>query len=261
MVRGNLGYLVSYSLGLVLCVCSISNWLHGRSQDRRATVGPVPNGFSDHTFQQKLIDYRKRIREGAPFALAEANMSVHLATRHVGLREITFGENSVQWLAGFVYRPFRQTQNTKLLIEGKLGNCSDRCQILKTIAEEAGCQCRFVGLGGHVVLEVEQAGRWVAADPDYNVVYAQSVDELAIPQNEPHLRRRIEPWYPPEVVDRYVEIFQTTSNNVHLPVGQYLSPRLAVAESVFGVLNSVLTAVLLGCGVPLFWKSIAERIE
>jgi hypothetical protein len=144
-----------------------------------------------------------------------------------------------------------QTQDSNLLIEGRLGNCSDRCQILKTVAELSGKRCRFVGLSGHVVLEVEIDNAWYVADPDYNVTFDKPVESLARPEQERQLRSRLEKRYRKSVVDEYVRILQTVDDNIHLPIGSALSPRLYVAEKACKVASWLLPSVFIIASIPL----------
>lgn len=244
-------YFVVYSVGLVLLTVCFVNASKRPSSLVVANFGPRGNEVTAKTPHRLLVEYIAEARDNERFHLWEATNLVHFATRHVGRRDIKFSENWLQWLVGQVYWPMLQTQDSDLLIEGRLGNCSDRCQILKSVVELSGQRSRFVGLSGHVVLEVEIDGRWQVADPDYNITFPMDVDELAKPENEQVMRSALRMWYQKPIIDQYVQIVQTVDDNLHQPIGSPLSPRLFVAEQICKVLAWLLPCLFLLAVVPL----------
>jgi hypothetical protein len=235
--------LLVYSVGLALAT------LHAAGVVRSSGDPPESMGLaSDGDGPRRVYELRQRARETRTCDVAQATRLVHDATRHVAQREVRFSENWLQYVLGYAYPPLRQTQDVDLLIQGGVGNCSDRCQILKSVAEAAGMKCRFVGLNGHVVLEVLTDGGWTTCDPDYNVVYPLPTDELARPSRELLLRAPLTTGYPRDVIDRYVAIFQSQHDNVRLPIGSPLSPRLYVAELVLSWLCWVVPAACMALG-------------
>lgn len=239
---------VLYSVGLVLgttCTIGVS---HRQAVPEPASVGAVPDQTAPSPSRSRLEDYRREVAATREFDSVHATSLVHDTTRHIEHREIVFAENWLQYALSFAYRPFRQTQNPYLLIKGGAGNCSDRCQILKSLAESAGFPCRFVGLNGHVLLEIRSGGQWTACDPDYGVVYPISLEELVRDESESLLRQTLSPQYPSDVVDRYVQIVQSTEDNVVLPVGSPLSPRLFWIERILGWLSWVIPAACISFG-------------
>jgi hypothetical protein len=175
---------------------------------------------------EQLNSYWRELQSGASFNLRTANQLVYANTTHDDNRRISFTENWMQWCLGQFYDPILQTQDTASIIRGNRANCSGRCQVLKSFAEAAGLECRFVGLNGHVVLEVKDGARWRVADPDYNVVYNQSLDELKQPDSQNVIRRALRGRYSRQAIKTYTEIFQSAEDNVRLPIGEALSPRL-----------------------------------
>jgi hypothetical protein len=197
-----------------------------------------------------LAAYVARLRQGQPFAVDEANDRVFRATAHSDDRRIRWDENWLQWLAGHWYPPLARTQRTPHLIAGRAANCSERSQILKTIAEQSGCQCRFIGLSGHVVLEVNSRGQWRVADPDYGVTYPFGLQQLQAPEAAPLIQTLLSRrGFPPEVIDRYLAIVGSVEDNVVLDVGSPLSPRLYAAEQACAWLVWIIPALCLWSGV------------
>lgn len=181
--------------------------------------------------QNQLRTHLRELEHGFRFDLHHATHLIHRGTTHSDDRRIRFTENWLQWSAGRFYEPLRHTQNTQRLIAGTLANCSERAQILKTFAETAGHPCRFIGLDGHVLLEVLTDHGWRVADPDYGVVFSMNFDALVRPENATFIQTALAlADHAPDVVDQYVSLVGTTSDNVVLPVGQPLSPRLFLVE-------------------------------
>ena len=181
--------------------------------------------------ESELRTYWAELRTGKPFQLNEATLAVYNSTSLTSERFIRLHENWVQWMAGFLYAPLRRTQDTDLLINGQNAECSERSQILKSIAEEFGYQCRFVGLGGHVVLEVAIDGDWQVADPEFGLTYPVSISRLAAESQQAAvidaLRSRN---VNEEQIGNYLRILQSEDDNVRLPIGESISPRLKHME-------------------------------
>jgi hypothetical protein len=186
---------------------------------------------NDHVETGSIQRYVTNLRKGAPFDLAEATHRIYQETTHSDARRIAITENWLQWMLGHFYAPLSRTQDTERLLSGGLTNCSERSQILKSLAEEAGLACRFVGLSGHVVLEVQTPSGWCVADPDYGVVYPVGITQLQEKTTAPLIERSlIAAGYPLPTIERYCRILHSAEDNVVLPVGSALSPRLDRVE-------------------------------
>ena len=201
---------------------------------------------------KELLAYRRDIRQGGVFELDEATRLVHDGTRHAQPRHIHFSENWMQWTTGWFYPPLRRTQDTDRLIAGGLAECSERSQILKGIAESAGLPCRFVGLTGHVALEVFYQDRWQFADPEYGIVFPCGLSELEQPAQDGYVRDMLAttvkaPW----VIDHYMEILQSPEDNLVFPVGAAISPRLHRLEQLYAGLLWVFPSTCLALGWTL----------
>ena len=93
--------------------------------------------------------------------------------------------------------------------------------------------------------------RWWTSDPDYGVVYPFPASELAELSREPAVRRTLETRaYPGETIERYLEILQTTHDNVVCPLGLPLSPRLYLVEQACDWLAWLLPGL---CSVLASW--------
>ncbi len=199
---------------------------------------------------------------GESFDLAQANRRIYLSTAHSDDRRIAVTENWLQWTLGQLYAPLARTQNTERLMAGRLANCSERSQILKTIAERAGHECRFIGLSGHVVLEVRTAQGWRVADPDYGVVFPRGIGDLQHPADSPLICRTLaSAGHPAPHIERYLAIVQSADDNVVLPVGSPLSPRLHVVESACDWLAPLLPLGLLALGAVLLSATRASGVQ
>ncbi|MFM2093423.1 MAG: hypothetical protein RIS70_547 [Planctomycetota bacterium] len=181
--------------------------------------------------------------------LPAATLRVHDLTTHSNDRLVGLDENWLQFGLGLLYEPLSHTQDSARLLEGGGANCSERCAILKVICEAAGYRCRYAGLEGHVVLEVRWRGRWHTADPDYGVVFAAGVHDLADPKCEKLITSRLaERGYSQATIHTYLAILQSTENNRVLAEGVELSPRLMRIEQVCKWAMWILPLMLLAGG-------------
>jgi hypothetical protein len=204
--------------------------------------------------RQGLRDYLAASENGAPFDLEKATRVVHQGTVHSDDRRIGLAENWLQWSLGRWYPPLSHVQNTRRLVSGGLANCSERAQILKSLAENTGHACRFVGLNGHVVLEVQWHGVWRVVDPDYGVVYDADLNELQTSVGLSQVRDKLaEAGYDSATIDRYVDILGSTKDNVVLPVGRPLSPRLFALEAACGWMAWVMPVCSVMLGACALW--------
>lgn len=190
----------------------------------------------DRNFHQraKLMQHRlSEYRLGMPFEVEEATQFVFQNTRHVERREVTFLENWIQWTLGQFYSPALEVQDTARLMRGGFASCSQRAQILKSLAESAGHRCRFVGLEGHVVLEIEVDGVWKLADPDYGVAYDFDLEAVQSPDRERDIRQKLRAMnWRGRNIENYIEIVQSANDNRRLQIGSPLSPRLYLFEQI-----------------------------
>ncbi|MFN7735487.1 MAG: hypothetical protein ACK5O8_05170 [Pirellula sp.] len=164
------------------------------------------------------------------FQVSRANRFVHSITTHSVDRKVMLRENWVQWCLGHVYPPLLRSQNALRIVEGGIGDCSERVAVLQWIARQSQCPTRIVGLGGHVVLEVFSKGKWVAADPDYGVTFSTDVQTLT------HGGAKYVAWQlqragvDAPTIENYLSILQSAGDNVSMGLNEPLSPRLKVLE-------------------------------
>lgn len=240
-----MGAKVSFALGLMITVASIVSLAVGRG----VNPATVP-----------LRDYVQAVASGdEPFDLRTATTQVYQGIVHEEPRHIRLSENWLQAGLGLFYTPFKTTQDTHRLLAGGIANCSERSQILKTIAESAGYDCRFVGLEGHVVLEVYAGGRWRMADPDYGVVFDLGVDSMALlEQQSVVIAALASHGHSGQTISTYLEILQSTDDNTWLAVGSPLSPRLHAIERACAWLIWIIptTAILVGLSPRLASRTI-----
>jgi hypothetical protein len=203
-----------------------------------------------------LADYRFQLQAGKPFDLQEATEKIFLGTQHESVRRITFHENWVQWLAGFAYEPLQRTQNTDLLIDGQIAECSERSQILKTLAEECGYPCRFVGLGGHVVVEVAMEHDWCVADPEFGLTFSSNAYTLSQKSQQALIEVALSSrGVSDEQIENYLRILQSEEDNTTLTIGEPLSPRLKLAEEVCMWLSWLLPMACYGAALSCFMSA------
>ncbi len=181
--------------------------------------------------------------------LEEINVIVFERIFHTDRRKYSFTENYLLYLGGFFHEYISSPQNPKAIIRGGGGLCNEISAVLRHILRKAGVPARYIMLQGHVALEVKIEDEWVVADPDYGVVYACSLAELEESGDEIIPGVLEEAGYPDEMIERVVEVFKDSDENVVLPAGEELSLRLALIEKTAGYLKWLIPAGLLFLGI------------
>jgi len=180
--------------------------------------------------------------------LVNANHFVFRNTTHDITRQITPTENWIQWIAGQYYSPLLRTQNPKLLASLGRGDCSERAAVLQWLLQRNGISSRFVGLGGHVVLEAQVDGTLWTLDPDYGLVFPLAVQALSEEASVPLRTGLQQAGVDPTSTLNYESILSSTHDNVYLPWDAPLSPRLRAFEE--------LCEWLLWCSPVVAWTAI-----
>jgi len=257
----NSGSSVAIVLGLLLLSFPIAGLLstpempeHGTTAELDAIPGYDFAVLNKHC----LNDLLSKKSTPSKIDVAEWTDQVFLSMSHSDGRRVHVTENWLLWSAGHVYEPISHTQRTQRIIAGGAGSCSERCQILKSIVERAGLSCRFVGLKGHVVLEIQTPSGWQIADPDYGVVYPVGLADLQSEEGARLMRVMLSArGFSTQTIDEYVRLFHSADDNVTLSVGSPLSPRLLMFESIADWLVWIIPAVLLIAGAGSLASSSA----
>ena len=173
---------------------------------------------------------------GIPQLFVQVTEAVHQVVSHDVNREIQPWENWVQWVAGQFYSPLLRTQNPRWIVSGGRGDCSESAAVLQAILIQLGIDSRFVGLGGHVVLEAECQDICHTLDPDYGIVFPCSTEQLSFQLSNPDSGWLHEFGVDEPSAVRYREIVCSREDNIALPWNAPISPRLKVFEDLCAAL-------------------------
>jgi hypothetical protein len=89
----------------------------------------------------------------------------------------TFFENYILW--GYAqYLDLYEWNDTKKAVRLGGGFCSQHAVVFDNILKQQGIISRILGLNGHILNEVIINGKWFVFDPQYNLVFKQSMKEL-----------------------------------------------------------------------------------
>jgi hypothetical protein len=192
------------------------------------------------------------------YSVSRACSFVHSTTEHSVSRRVGWRENWVQASLGLLYPPIARTQSPERIIAGQQADCSERVAALQRMFRQAQLPTRIVGLGGHVVVEVKANGKWYTADPDYGVTYGVGIEQLETGSGLGVRRSLQRVGYTEPVIDRYLEILHSTSDNIVMGIHQPLSPRLALLEGACGWLLVAIPLSLWG-GLAVLWVAAPSR--
>ena len=239
-------------LGTVLLALNVGgNWLVRIDENYHPFLTPFESSVMSRSAvpPDSMAKYVETVEQQGKIDFGEAIRRVRAATVHSDDRRITVVENWLQYFCGQLYQPLSRIQNSDRLVHGRLANCSERSQILKDLCEAAGHPSRFCGLNGHVVLEVMQEGEWYTLDPDYGLEFSVPVRSLAHHDHAPLVRRTMASrGYPAALIDNYLQILQSSNDNVISAIGVPLSPRLFAMERACDWLVWIVPALLLLAG-------------
>lgn len=234
---------VSFSFRILLMLAFLSS------------VGAIARfAFQDERSVERIIDYQSRRVQGASGAgltLRGATLYVHSITEHCMQRDLALWENWPQWLLGQFYSPLLRTQNPHWIVLGGRGDCSERAAVLQDLLSAQGIQSRFIGLGGHVVLEAQsQRGAWVL-DPDYGVSMQTGIAQL-----QERSLSDLEPWLIEQGIDQaksqqYASLLTSQEDNEVLEWNQPLSPRLKRVEHACEL---AIWLVPMICWLAILWS-------
>jgi hypothetical protein len=229
----------------------------------------APVLFSDLPSIQRLVDYQlhrtvnKAPESNAPLnneaesmnaggmSLRAATLYVHSITDHSQGRDLVLWENWLQWLIGQFYSPLLRTQNTRWIISGGQGDCSERAAVLQDLLKCHGVESRFIGLGGHVVLEARtEQGFWVL-DPDYGICFETGIERLEGRAPGELAAWLVEQGLAPKKSFEYERLIKTQQDNVKLDWNHPLSPRLKRIEDLCEWAVWVVPAM---CWLCVFWS-------
>jgi len=125
----------------------------------------------------------------------------------------TIYENWILW-AFAQYLGFYEWIDTKKAVRMGGGFCSQMAIVFNNILREQGIKSRILALNGHVLNEVLIERRWQVYDPEFNVVFNASLDDL---EKDPD---RVYQAYknagrPNVEAKHWEEIFATDADNKH----------------------------------------------
>jgi hypothetical protein len=167
------------------------------------------------------------------FDLEKTNTLIFHTLRHSPDRKITFFENWLWWVAGCFSQSFQRTQDAEKLIRGGAALCGEAAMVMNSIAERFGHRTRLIGLGGHVVAEVETELGWRVADPDYGVTYNVDLETLESEKGMDIIQSKLlKNGYDPEIIKKYILLFQSSDDNIYYNSSIALSPRLYKIEKI-----------------------------
>jgi hypothetical protein len=200
------------------------------------TVGAVAPSWSSSSEgrerRNRLQGFADDFADGWYYPIHRSCRLVHSLTEHSIERRIAPRENWLQWVAGQFYPPLQRTQRVDRILERGIGDCSERVIVLQTLVRKQLLPTRIVGLGGHVVLEVQANRKWYTADPDYGVVFPWSVERMSELPDRAIAWILAEAGYSLPQIAEYLRIVKSTEDNIAMPLNTPLSPRLAWLETI-----------------------------
>lgn len=190
------------------------------------------------------------------------NNKIFASIVHSDKRKIQIYENWVLWSGGKIYGPLSRTQNPIRIVLGGKALCSEVSAVFNRIATLNNFDARFIGLNGHVVSEIRTDDGWHVVDPDFGVTYQVGLKVLETREGVPLMREALSGrGYNEETIDKYIHLFQTSSDNTVFEVGVALSPRLYAIEQISEYLKWIIPIILVLLGIVVLPKNSNNSIH
>jgi len=160
----------------------------------------------------------------------------------------TFFENWILWARG-QRRGYHEWLDTKRAVRLGGGYCSQHAIVFDNLLDEQGIESRILGLSGHVINEVLIDNKWKVFDPNYNVVFDESLSELE--RNPQHVYQAyLDAGYGEGTARNWQEVYGTPENNFHFRNSQsYSSTIYLIFEKLALKLIWFIPAFLLVTGL------------
>ncbi len=127
----------------------------------------------------------------------------------------TFFENWILW--GIARNRGRyEWFNLRRAVRAGGGYGSQHAMVFNGLMRRAGLTSRILGVGGHVLNEVLIDGQWRVYDPDYNVVFTDSLSDL-VRAPEKITRAYVAAGRPVEEAKHWREVLASPADNWHYP--------------------------------------------
>lgn len=196
------------------------------------------------------------------FDIDSVNNTIFESIIHSDKRKIHFYENWMLWLGGKFYEPLSRTQNPRRIVLGGGAICSEVSAVFNSIANLNGFEARFVGLSGHVVSEIRTDNGWRVVDPDFGVTYPVGLKSLEKKEGINLMRELLtNRGFKAETIDQYIQLFQSSSDNIVTEVGVPWGPRLYAIELTTEYLKWIIPIIIIILGIVLLRKTHNNRIH
>ena len=158
----------------------------------------------------------------------------------------TFFENYILWSYS-QYLNHYEWKDTRKAIRLGGGFCSQHAIIFNNILSEQNITSRILGLSGHVLNEVLIEGEWKVYDPDYNVIFKESLTELeSNPQKVYQAYKKA--GRPEDEAKHWQEVFGSGADNWHFPTSARYSTLGYLIEKVSFFLIWIIPLIFIGIG-------------
>jgi len=242
--------LVTIGIGIALIVSNFIGLFFFKTikHDNPHAIETSPKNISENIFWKNA--YRK--------SYEPVKVYVDRLTRLVNDRMLlidpkftkpTFFENWILWVYSQYMGKYEWTDTKKAVRLGG-GFCSQQAIVFNNILREQKIESRILGLNGHVLNEVFIDGKWRVYDPDFNVIFEESLKELEDNFNKVYRAYRIAGRTHDE--SKYLEkVFASHEDNWHFSTSKHYDIKKYFIETVSIYLIWVVPTMLIVVGLIL----------
>lgn len=247
-----IGASVALTMGVVLLVINLVGYFHYTviDADTPNVLDENPRTISEAEFWAKAYRANGEDMEEyvARLSWLVSERMLLIDSAHV---KPTVFENWIVWLYAQKLGHYEWI-DTKRAVRLGGGFCSQHAIIFNNILREQGFEARILGVNGHVLNEVLIDGTWRVYDPDYNVVFTESLSDL---ERDPNRARDVylENGRPEDEAIHWSEVFGSASDNWHFRSARMYNVANYLVEKAAFKLVWLIPLVLLLIGALGLW--------
>jgi hypothetical protein len=169
----------------------------------------------------------------------------------------TFYENWILWIYSQYMGKYEWTDTKKAVRLGG-GFCSQHAIVFNNILREQNIESRILGLNGHVLNEVLIDRKWRVYDPDFNVIFEESIKVLEDNSDKVYQAYRRAGRTHEE--SKYLEkIFASHEDNWHFRTSKDYAIKTYIIETGSFYFIWIIPAMLIMIGIILQRSTIINR--
>jgi hypothetical protein len=250
--------LVLIGVGIILTFCNLIGIFIYTTVEK---MNPCPVEISKQNISEEQFWNKAYRKSNEPIKAYVDRLTGLVSDRMILIdpkfTQPTFFENWILWIYSQYKGQYEWIDSKKAIRLGG-GFCSQHAIVFNNILREQNIESRILSLNGHVLNEVLIDGKWRVYDPDFNVIFDESLKELE--DNSNRVYRAY--WMAGRTHEEstYLEmIFASHEDNWHFSTSKHFAIKNYIIETVSIYLIWVIPILLIIIGFIIQRSSMINR--